>query len=352
MTALNIPPHRRKAKQTNYWVRNGPFFVPDATFHAFMASEANALCRWRGKSWSFFTPLASIPVGAVASRPRWRFAFRSSSHAKYIWARFVMAQIGKSGDPYGQFSLGDNPNPALAAPICTGIYHWGGLTGGGQGLGQGFAVGNDGVATVAITPDTDYYVMISDEGESRIVACSIYELAAESDTANGYLAGGHVAGAPILDAHRGDVVSMLRTAWKVNAAPLISWASNTDATSPTRTSATVANLITPTVTGAPTAASPGFTLSLARKSTVRRSPNVPCVMKAYGKCAGAGTGHVYLTDSTGTDVADVTINSSTEQWFSTTFNLPSTDGKFDLRFKSDGANLLTVRAASVYQYEA
>ncbi len=349
MSGVTFPTTARKSLPTLARFRNGLY--PEAGAHSFIMEEANRLVALRGKQWAFTCPLDNVHVKAGAFLQRWRAFAHTSSHCRYAYVRFLTVPSNDDGSVTSTVTFtvaGDG------APSASVFFQYG-ATADSDTLdtlepGQ-VRTTSDGIAIVDLLPDTDYEISVYDAGNARTAAVCIFEVALQHTTDNGYVTSGVVAGQPILDSHRGDVAPLLRTAWKRNGTPLITWASDVDASSPTRTSATIANLIDG-VTGAPTAATAGFTLRLAHRSTIRRAATgIPCIMKVYGSCAGVGNGHVYLTDSSGTDVADVELDSSTEQWFEIAFDLPATDGKYDLRFNGDGVNLLTVRAVSVYQYE-
>lgn len=354
MSSVNVPQYVRVALQTDQWIQNGKFFTPDAHVMTFLQEEANRIAAYRIKSWQFFSPLDAIPAAAgLGSRQRWRFAFHSSPLCSFYWCRFVMAP-GDATNPVGHVGFS---HAGVSLETAEANFNYGNTPGPDtpNWLGVGTSPTNDGNVIVQLTPDTDYEAQIVDFDNARIQSVSIWEVTLPRDTDNGYLQSGVVAGGPIMDDQRAALVTLLRELWKEQGAPLLTFASDTDDTAPARGDATPANLIDPTFTGAPTASSPGAFLQLAYHSTIRRG-TVPCVFKVYAACAPAGTGHVYLTDAAGTDLADIWITSSTPQWWTTTVDLPATDAKYDLRFAGGGVTLfglevVSVYAVSLYQYE-
>ena len=335
MSSIIIPSTVRPSIAVMSRFRNGLY--PEASSTTFLQEEANRIAAYCGKQWSFGVPIGSVPAATSATRQRWRAFIHTSSHHAYINVRFTAMPANNASSPisYVTFTV---PGGAIAA-VARMDYgaETTSDTADAIAVGQGRTVSVTGTASVDLSPDTDYEVNAYDLDYARTMSVSIFEHELPHDTANGYAQSGVVATQEILDVHRQTMTGVLRTAWKRNAAPLITFASNLDASSPTSTIITTANLIDG-VTGAPTAATAGFTLNLANRSTIRRASQIPCVMKVYGKQATAGSGHCYLTDSSGTDIADVALNSTTEQWFSTTFNLPTTNGKYDLRFVSSFAD--------------
>ena len=76
---------------------------------------------------------------------------------------------------------------------------------------------------------------------------------------------------------------------------------------------------------------------------------MPYVFKAFGAMP-AGTGHVYLKDSTGAVLATININAAAQAWYSTTVNLPNTEAKYDVHYDGDGVNTVSVYAVQLYEY--
>lgn len=354
MSTVNIPNACRAAKRTRSYARNGNLIRPNAEFHAFLEQEANRIASLRVKSWNLIgamTPFTAptwytYPVVGTppTERVRWRFAMHTSTHCDHMLIHGAFKPISTVGYATVVFV------PVGGGTTVTTQIDF--------GLDAGIPVLTTGpddldffqVPTAALVADTAYEVKVSDNYGSRLVSMSISEVSKAADTANGYLGSAISNGAPILDEHRELITEMLRAAWISGAAPL--WTFAPYGGGITRTSATVANLTDQTLTGAPTVAWPGAYLQLAHHSTERRV-TVPCVFKAYGSCANVGNGHVYLTDASGNDLGDIEIDSSTPGWFTTTqVDLPATDAWYYLRVNGNGADLLTVDAVSLYQYEA
>lgn len=353
MTTVNIPNRVRKAFVTRRWVRNGDQFRPDADLMTFLTEQVNQIVRYRTKSWTLACPLEDVPAAAgLGDRTRFRFAFRTSTHCKRLWVRVIAAPTGAATDAYTlvSFSLINN-----AFEDCRAEFHYGAgvsslnVTPDTIGIAEVESANSTGTP-VDVDADTEYECTVSDNDNARTIAVCVYEETMFSDTDNGYLASTFAALDPIFDSHRALLLPLIRNAYLVNAAPLITWSSNLDSESPTRTSATIANLLDTSITGAPTAASPGFTLSLAYLDRESGGGTIPCVMKVFGKCVAGAAGHVYLKNSAGTEIADCEVGDATETWFEVLFDLPAVDGKYDLQFAGDGTNLLTVRAVSIYQH--
>lgn len=351
-----VPQYLRVAMQTNKHLRNGNFY-PAAENHRYLMDEANRIAAWRVKELaSFSCPISAIPVISATARTRWRAYVHTSPFAKYIWARFVIAQspqldaagggIGHaSADPFAQL-LVEQTN---GTDVGTAVRHYGAIfddtvndTPGGFDLSRR-------KLSATISGDTDYLLTVSDEQGARLVACSVYEVCKELDTTNGYLDSSMiVADGPILDNQLSSQLSILRNAWKRGASPLFNFASNTDATAPATSSTTNVNVID--AAGTVSAATPGWTLDLANRSTVRRS-TVPCVFAVYAK-SSTSNGTVTLRDSAGSTIASVSITSSVAAWYTATCNLPASAAKYDLHHKNgSGLGSNTTYAASLFQYE-
>ena len=351
MSNVIIPATTRTALRTLRVFRNGLY--PEAGPQTRLMDEANRIVALRGKQWTFASPCPSVPAAGGASTQRWRTFIHTSTHHAYINARFLCMPSNNAGTPVSLVTFTEVGGGVVGS--CE--HRYGAFTGDdnadNMAVGQSRTIELAGTASVELDPDTDYEVNVYDLDNARTMAVSLFEHALPYTTANGYVnSAGVVAGQPILDVHRSGPTTVLRNAWLSNGSPLITFSTSLDSAPLTRTSATIANLLDG-VTGSPTAATAGFTLSLANRSTLRRAADgIPVIMRAYGKCAGGGSGHVYLTNSAGTDVIDTEIDTTTEGWYSSgPFNLPATDGKYDLRFGGDGTNLLTVRAVALYSIE-
>lgn len=339
----------RTAIRTLRAFRNGLY--PEAGPVSRLQEEANRIAAYCGKQWTFTVPCPSVPAAGGASTQRWRTFIHTSSHCRYAMVRFLCLPSNNTGNPQSQvtFTLVGDTVPSA---WCDHFYGASTDDDNADNVAVGQSRPIDGTGFVDLLPDTDYEVNVLDVDNARTMSVSIFEYALPLTTANGYINAGVVATQPILDSHRGEMTALYRTEWKRNGAPLITFSTSLDSAPRTITSATITNLLDG-VTGSPTAATAGYTLSLANRSTLRRAADgIPVIMRAYGKCAGGGSGHVYLTNSAGTDVIDTEIDTTTEGWYSSgPFNLPATDGKYDLRFGGDGTNLLTVRAVALYSLE-
>lgn len=342
--------------QANRWARNGRY--PDAAFRAGQVERTNKILRWRVKEvFSYEVPIAAIPTGATL---RSRFRFHSSTHARYLFARFVGALTGVTGsdpvdsqDVYSKLTI-DN----AGVTVGEAAFHIGAVAGTAGGffsdapayMGWADVALNDGSGNlIAIPADTDLNGLLTDVHEGRLVAVSVYEVSLEPTIANGYLLGGQSAQSPIYDEDRGDMTVALRNAVKRNGAMLIDWYVDIELVPRTRIPATALNVVDNTSITI-TAATPGWTIDLRNRNRLSSS-TVPCVFAGYGKMS-AGTGQIKLIDSSSTLVAQVNINSSTAQWWTATANLPATLAKYDLLISGNGAGTLSAYAACLFRYEA
>lgn len=358
MTVVLIPLFARPPLQTNRYIRNGLY--PDALATTFMQEETNRILHQRPKSWSFFTPIDAVPATAGAgARTRWRAFIHTSSLHSYMQIRLVVASAkAATTNPYAdvRFSLAGS---ALIDSEATLYYGSGDASdvdapdffGGGDTTTETSTVSH---VIDTLTPDQDYEVSFVDYDGARIVSACMWEIAKLVDTDNGYIQSGVQAGSPIFDEHREDMVTLLRTAWKRNAGPLITWSVTQDSAAVTSATAISKNVVDTSVTTV-SGASPGFTVDLRYRSTVRRaSLGVPCRMRAYHKGnAGTVVGNVLLKDSTGATLATCTTSSTTAAWTdSGLFYMPATLAKYDLQLNQTNIGTHTLYAASIYQMES
>lgn len=366
MSSVNTPIRLRPGLRSRQFMR--PETYPSAGAQSYMVEEANhalwvrskQVGRWRSPIQS--VPSANSGVGSAPAVeiPRWRFVYHAGTHATKLYA---VMEVMRAGPDNAGADLADDPIAKLLVELADGTdvgtveFHpsaapfidpddiqtpnlW---------LTATLPLKDSSGDIVVLTPDTDYYCSFTDFA-TRLISATVYETSLAADTDNGYLPDGPVAGSPIFDEDRGDMIVALRNAWKRNASPLWHWASSTDAAAVTRTSATRANLFDQSLTTV-TASSPGVTLQLANKGTVRRA-GVPAKLFVYGKVVAGGPAHVSVRDSGGTDYCEVEIGDPTAQWWESNVELlPNAETKLDLYIESDGTNLATVYACSLLQYE-
>ena len=355
----------RKALQTSQVLRNGRY--PSAYTQTHLAECTNQIAKYAYKAVEFHCPISVIPArnGSDASRTRWRGVWHTSPFAKYLWVRFQMAQVGDntgtsaSQDPYGkvliELSNGDD--------VGTASFHWGYTTAAASDVPSNFGYGllplvDTNGNRVTITGDTDYYVTCSDEQSARMIGVSIFEECHPADTANGYVETAVSTGGPIEDCDRGPtgtqlgVIPILRTAWKRGAANLWHWASNIDSSAPGRITATSRNWIDQTVAFSD-ASHPSVKLDLTNRSTVRRTTvPVKWFVNAVMSPAAGTDGLITLVGLSGGSVATITINSTTQAWYSTTANIVAGEDQWALLLEGDGTNSCVLYASSLIQYEA
>jgi hypothetical protein len=350
-------PYAKPPVEPAQFARNGRY--PDANLQAEIADLANRTALYRLKEIARFGAediydnAVSYP-SADTERVRWRFAFQASPYAACIivnaWMTQTMASV--TADPYARVriqtgapaTLGDAELHFGLTEATTGAEQLALLSSAQFSPVSAYVLDSNGDKAVPVA-GTAYYGTISDFNRSRIVAISVYE--GSLDTAAPFQQG-HAVQTPIFDKDRQDILVAARTMWKQQAAHLFNFSVPYDANVRTRSSATPANIHDNSSTVVSTA-TPGYTLDLRNRSTVRRV-TVPCVFKAYGSIP-SGSGTVVLKDSTGTIVATATINSATPGWFSTTCNLPATLAKYDLMYAGSGLQTVSVYAASLYQSE-
>lgn len=355
MTVVTIPVRQRAALRSNQYMRNGAY--PSAYAQAYMQEEANHALWVRSKQVGRWTcPIQSIPApnSAGSTVNRWRFATHAGSHASRFYARMIAARSytdGADAEPFVRLliELDDGTDVGTIDFHMSNVQkssdtpnEW------SEFIGPLRDTNGD---IVELTPDTDYFGTFIDNDGGRLISATVYETSLAADTDNGYLPDGPVAGGPVFDEDRGDLITALRTAWKRNSATLFHWASNTDSSSITRTSATRANWLDQSLTTV-TASSPGVSLQLANKGTVRRA-GVPAKLWVYGSVGAGGPAYVSMRDSNGVDFCEVEIGDPAAQWWESNIELltAADDTKLDVYIESDGTHTAEIFAVSLLQYE-
>lgn len=331
--------HRRDTLNGHY---------PSATYYRRVVDALNHLTAYRHKQvYSSSALLGDNTIGAAGANTIARFKFRSGHGAKYV--RIILV-LGK--DITGGVATDPTVSVVIGASINTsGPHSWGQSPTATTDAPSDWRIVND---VLPIDPDADYGCEVKTTDYARVLAVAVYELGEPtiSEAVDYYSGESFGADSPIYDAPQARILEGLSNIWRHNGGTVCHWGLR-DGAARTRSSATAVNLVDNSTTGAPTAATPGWTLDLTYRATEGRA-TVPVEIAAYGAMsAGSGvSGTVLLVDSGGTTVATVTINSNTAGWFTTTALLPATAAKYDLKFAGDGVNTISVYAVSLNEWEA
>lgn len=327
--------HRRDTLNGHY---------PSATYYRRVVDALNHLTAYRHKQvYGRSALLGDATIGASGTNTIARFRFRSGHGALY--ARIILV-LGK--DITGGVATDPTVSVTLGA-TTSGPHSWGQSPTATTDAPSDWRIVND---VVAITPDTAYACSISTTDYARVLAVAVYELGEPtiSEAVDYYSGESFGADSPIYDAPQARILEGFSEIWRHNGGTVCHWGRR-DGSARTRTSATAINLVDNATTGAPTAATPGWTLDLRYRCTEGRA-TVPVEIAAYGAVAAGAGGSVLLVDSGGTTLATVSVNSTTPGWFTATALLPATVDKYDLKFAGDGVNALSVYAVSLNEWEA
>ncbi len=285
---------------------------------------------------------AAWQTGALASRTRWRFEFRTGTGTARIAIVFLCAPpTAKTSTGSCTYSLTD---VVAATTTTTSI-----KTGAADSASATVTPLSDclfGVKYLDVSPSTRYQAKFDEVGFGRVVAAVVYELPSTTPTAYPLLS----AGSPIYSAHRTRLLGGVTDALNNNGSHLFNWCVELDA-SPRSTSSTTAKNIVDDTSTAVSAATPGFVLPLSNARTLMQT-GVGVVMSVYAT-PPAGGGTVTLKDSTGAVVLTVTCTGGGGlAWYTVSGTISAAaDAKFDLHYaKTAGGGNFTVGAVSVYQY--
>lgn len=346
MTVQYATPWLQPAK----FIRNGKY--PDSLLQADLAGLANHIALYRMKEIARFgMNVGSLTSPTTTSRVRWRTQYVASPHVRAV---VVMAWVAKSEpvsleefevfDPTVVFSFDDGTD------VHTAEIKYGAAT-------TESADPNDCAAiwtfVRSATTPADFWQPVSGsvndvtitDFRSRVVSATIYEVPFGIPAP---FVEGYAAGTPILDADRQALVEYARLAWKTQAAPLLTWTLDDQASPRSTTSDTQKNLVDDTSTTV-TGATPGYTLDLRHRARVSTG-TVSCRLSAYG--SSTDVGYVRLRDSGGAVVAGVEINSPTPGWFAATCEMPATLAKYDIHYDSTSGETTEVSAVHLEQWSS
>jgi hypothetical protein len=363
MSGVTVTKQAHPLIQVNQWVRNGKIVaaelqsrIAETIGHA--AYSRPKLVFHRAAPISGAAGGANIPSSTSGTRTRWRFAWRSGPYARYVYVQMEMApqNSGAAGDPYGLLEVSDGTGTVIGKSEA----HWGNSDGTYTDVPRNFGGSirqlvdptTQDLTVVEIEPDTDYWGVFYDVNYGRIVAAQVWEFSLGADTDNGYPVNAHAVGSPVLVSHRETPAQMARTLWKKGGAHLINWCADTDATAPTTSSAQAGYENVISGSSSVSAASPGWTLDMRKRTTLSRAAlGVPVVMKVTATSTAGNTATVRLVDSSGTTVLEQACDQAGEFNYVTAGYIPATLAKYDLHWGGT-SDAFTLYSVNVYEYDA
>lgn len=298
---------------------------PQATTWQQIGARLNHALHWRRKQLFFYPAQTTWLTKGGAARERWRFRFRTGTHAAKLGVRMQIAQLdGVGTDPYVKF-------------VCTAV-------GGGTSpsfemhAGGGSATSSDVTSestfaymSEACDADKEYTVEATEYGSARLISACFFEEASFAVTSGGYPPERYSVGSPIYDADRQAQLEAATNAWKKNGSHLFSYAVNQYTAPRTTSVGTTRNPVDDSLSTSASVASPGFWADLEYCNTIGQA-QVPVEFSVYASCS-AGNGLAHLLDSaTATTLISIS-NITTEGWYTATGTIPATLAKYDMAFK-------------------
>jgi hypothetical protein len=363
MTAISISKHATARAQPSQYARNGKPVVAD--FQNRIAEMVGQAANVRPKFvFHRCAPItgatggANIPDSAAGTRNRWRFAWRTGPYARYVYVQMELApqDDGTPGDPYGILQVRNGAGTVIAKAEV----HWGNSDGSFPDVPANFGGATSilidpttqDTTLVEVDPDTDYWGLFADVDYARIVSVAVWEFPLPADTDNGYPSINAGTGAPVFDEDREAPTVMARALWKKGGQQLINWCSDTDAAAPTTAGAQAGFENIVSGSASVTAATPGWTLDMRKRTTLSRAAlGVPVVMKVTAISTAGNTARVRLVDSTGATVLEQTCDQAGQFNYATAGYLPAGVDKYDLHWGGTD-DAFTVYSVNVYEYDA
>lgn len=347
MTAVNIP--RAQPARINFkrYANNGD--LPDASFLTQVSDQLNHVIKHHGKE--VFRAVGEQCLHNTGTRSRWRFHYQSSPQSRIVAVRFT---IGRSTPGY-VFGVGGGHGDS---PVATLELTSGAFIGSATGNGSGAVIDGDefneyiNVTGFVIGVPADALVSghIS-ETDCRLVAATVWELPPFSvygdNTLSGYAPSNFQAGAPILSAHRENLITACNLMVRRGCQHLFNWTVDNQGVPRETNSSIMRNVIddSSTVTSA---ASPGYTLDMRYKGSVAStSGKVRCLFAHFGAMLSGSGGSVQLIDQSGTVMGTIAISGTTWQWRTVAVDLPATVAKYEVRHAAT-AGTLDSYAASLF----
>lgn len=342
-TPLYISPVVPRPISPNLLARNSTA-VQAITWQAIAARLAHAL-KWRRKQlWRSGQSTQWLGKG-VSTRVRWRGRARTGTLCAQVAVRLQIALLDTtSGDPKVTIAftaVGGGTSPTLTVHA-----------------GSGSTVASDvtseswiGVVKATVDASKAYTIDFTEVGNCRLISASVYEIANETLTSNGYPLMRFGVGGPIYDADRETMLTAATAAWKANGAVLFDWSVQLDSAPRTSSSTVNVNVVDISVLTV-SVASPGIYVNLEHCNTVSQA-TVPVEFAVRAQVVGAGLGTVAVFDSAGAVVSTLSVSvTTTLGWYTVTGFLPATEAKYDVRAKVTGVTTISIWGFALAQYQA
>ena len=344
MSRIEVRPVCNRRIQPHWaGVRNGKL-VP-AHFQQDMATTLNQTARYRTKEYFRSTGDVTGPLDDKV----WRFSGHIGPMAGAMVVRVLTA-------PATQLSSTSNPNVFLTltntsgVTVATGRAHFGysfGLT--PSEVPQEWGVATIGIDTSSLR-DTSFRAVIQANEEARPISCTVYEYSLPGDTDNGYVNQTYPVGAPILDEDRWRLQALAHALYKRGGPILFDF--STDLDSQAHTTTQWRNVVDNSVAPARSANStPGFRIdqgSCNRKTKTTVPARVDVLAQVSGTTGGPGS--VLITREDGTNIASISVSSTTAIWHTATVNFPADNAMYFAEQSGSGLDTITTYAVSCYRY--
>jgi hypothetical protein len=348
--------------QVHRHARNGK--APDAWLINQFCEAANQGILYRTKevfASSGYVGLngTEIPQSTAGDRVRWRFAFHTGVYSRALMVSMIMhpQDSGTTANSAGRIDIYSSATYG-GSPVATATFNHGANPGGTTPVAGLSYLKESKQFIEGLTPDTDYYGIVSDVDNGRMVSCSIAEIQSMTETFDGYMPQNITAESAILDVYRENLAEITYNLWRRSAGPFFNFTTEEDAAlrvvyaDPT----TLNNVPLNIVSQAPityVAADAGYTIDTtgcARRS--QYTTGVPVRFCAYVDVPAATTVAVKLRNSAGTAVITLTQAGAYTGWATTTGVIPVGEDKMYITHeRTAGTAQIATYAVGCYQYE-
>lgn len=350
---IQVHLHARNGKAPNVWLIN-QFFEAANQGILYRTKEVFASSGYVGIYG------AEVPSSAGAGdRIRWRFAFHTGVYSRALMVNMIL-HPQDSGFTRNSAARVDIYTSATygGSPVASATFNHG-PGANGTTIVYGLSYLKQSIQYMeGLSPDTDYYGIVTDVDNGRAVSCSIAEMQSMSETFDGYLPQNLTAESPILDVYRERLAEVIYNLYRRGGATVFNFSTDGDGAvrgvyaSPTTLNNVPLNMINQD-TIAYVDADPGYQLDMTGCARLSQyTTGVPIRFCAYVDIPAANTGKVCLRDSTGTIVTSLTQAGAYAGWVTTTGLLPVGEDKYFITYeRTSGADMIELYAVSCYQYE-
>lgn len=336
LLSLYLPPTIETARH----LRNAMY--PNDGAYAGQIEALNHCLAYRKKGVYSFEAV----LGDTSPAPdNWRFRFRTGHGTSGVtFVAIIGLAIETHSEPAVTIALTEEGGATTSI-----VLHYGATETAGTGAPEEWSIQE---GTIGVNADSAYTCLITISGGASNISVSAFETGRTTvtDSVDFFSEFQPGAGAGIYDTHIQKLIEGPSEMLRQNRSICAHW-HLIDGAARTGTSATPTSLIDNTLTGTPSSTAAGWRFVTTAHNTYGRT-TIPVELSIYGSITGGATGTVRIRDTSGTDLT-VNITAGSDQWTTGTGVISVGTGQLYVpMYASDGAATISIKAVSLWAWEA